>query len=63
MTRSIPSTPICRPQLPPVTAKNAAYNGTIAVGASVAIGYQATHTGNTAAPSSFALNGATCTST
>ena len=46
-----------------VTAKNAAYNGSIAAGASVAIGYQATHTGNTAAPSSFALNGANCTST
>ncbi len=44
-----------------VTARNVAYNGTIAPGASVGIGFQANHTGNAARPSSFALNGATCT--
>ncbi|MFE9686935.1 PHB depolymerase family esterase [Streptomyces sp. NPDC006285] len=46
----------------PVTATNAAYNGTIAAGASVNIGYQASHTGNSAAPGSFSLNGTACTS-
>ncbi|MEE6257658.1 cellulose binding domain-containing protein [Plantactinospora sonchi] len=44
-----------------VTARNAAYNGTIAPNASVSIGFQATHSGNTARPTSFTLNGATCT--
>lgn len=43
-----------------VTARNVAHNAEIAVGASVSIGFQATHTGNTAAPGSFTLNGATC---
>jgi poly(hydroxyalkanoate) depolymerase family esterase len=44
-----------------VTATNAAYNGTLAPGASVTIGYQANHTGDSAAPGAFALNGAACT--
>ncbi|GAB2894873.1 cellulose binding domain-containing protein [Streptomyces mayteni] len=44
-----------------VTAANASYNGTIAPGASVGIGFQATHTGNAAAPTGFALNGGACT--
>jgi poly(3-hydroxybutyrate) depolymerase len=44
-----------------VTARNASYNAAIAANASVSIGFQATHTGNTAAPSGFRLNGATCT--
>ncbi|GAB7046406.1 extracellular catalytic domain type 1 short-chain-length polyhydroxyalkanoate depolymerase [Catenuloplanes indicus] len=44
-----------------VTARNAGHNAAIAPGASVSIGFQATHTGNTAAPSSFSLNGAACT--
>jgi len=44
-----------------VTARNASYNGTIAAGGSISIGFQATHTGNTAAPTSFTLNGAACT--
>ncbi|MCM1976015.1 PHB depolymerase family esterase [Streptomyces sp. G1] len=44
-----------------VTATNASYNGTLAPGASVSIGYQATHTGNSAAPGSFTLNGTACT--
>ncbi|MFG2459789.1 PHB depolymerase family esterase [Streptomyces sp. NPDC048523] len=45
-----------------VTATNATYNGTIAPNASVSIGYQANHSGNSAAPGGFTLNGATCTS-
>jgi hypothetical protein len=43
-----------------VTATNASYNGALAPGASATIGYQANHTGNSAAPTGFALNGATC---
>lgn len=43
-----------------VTARNAAYNATIAPNASTGIGFQATHTGNTAGPPSFTLNGAAC---
>ncbi len=44
-----------------VTARNVSYNGSIAPGASVSIGFQATHTGNAAAASGFALNGSGCT--
>ncbi len=44
-----------------MTARNVSYNGTIAPNASVGIGFQATHTGNTAEPGSFTLNGAACT--
>ncbi|WP_420119120.1 PHB depolymerase family esterase [Micromonospora sp.] len=43
-----------------VTATNVSYNGTLAPGASTTIGFQATHTGNAAAPATFTLNGATC---
>ncbi|MEU4694786.1 cellulase family glycosylhydrolase [Actinoplanes sp. NPDC023714] len=43
-----------------VTATNVSYNGSIPAGGSVSIGYQATHTGNAAAPTGFTLNGATC---
>jgi poly(hydroxyalkanoate) depolymerase family esterase len=43
-----------------LTATNVSYNGTIAAGTSTTIGFQATHTGNAAAPSAFALNGAPC---
>ncbi|MER6349841.1 extracellular catalytic domain type 1 short-chain-length polyhydroxyalkanoate depolymerase [Streptomyces sp. NPDC001595] len=43
-----------------VTATNAAYNGTLAPNASVTIGYQATHAGNSGAPGAFTLNGAAC---
>jgi acetylxylan esterase len=43
-----------------VTARNVSYNGAIAPGSSVSIGFQATHTGNSAAPSGFTLNGAAC---
>jgi hypothetical protein len=44
-----------------VTATNASYNGAIAPGASIGIGFQATHTGNTGKPASFTLNGTACT--
>ncbi|MFF0156780.1 PHB depolymerase family esterase [Streptomyces sp. NPDC005263] len=44
-----------------VTATNVAYNGTIAPNASVTIGYQANHAGNSAAPTGFTLNGKACT--
>ncbi|MDI6103661.1 PHB depolymerase family esterase [Actinoplanes sp. NEAU-A12] len=43
-----------------VTARNAGHNGTVAPGASVTIGYQATHTGNAGAPAGYALNGSAC---
>ncbi|MFV2120281.1 cellulose binding domain-containing protein [Streptomyces sp. Act-28] len=43
-----------------VTATNAAYNGRIAPGAGVSIGYQATHTGVPAEPTAFTLNGTAC---
>ncbi|WP_435821359.1 family 43 glycosylhydrolase [Micromonospora parva] len=43
-----------------VTARNVSHNSAISPGASVSIGFQANHTGNTAAPSTFTLNGATC---
>jgi acetylxylan esterase len=43
-----------------VTATNAPYNATIAPGGSVTFGFQATHTGNTAKPAAFSLNGTPC---
>lgn len=43
-----------------VTAANVAYNAVVAPNASVSIGFQANHTGNTAAPTAFSLNGASC---
>ncbi|WP_394817364.1 extracellular catalytic domain type 1 short-chain-length polyhydroxyalkanoate depolymerase [Streptomyces doudnae] len=43
-----------------VTATNAAYNAALAPNASVTFGYQATHTGNSAAPGAFTLNGTAC---
>ena len=43
-----------------VTATNVSYNGTLTPGASTAIGFQATHTGNAAAPTAFTLNGVPC---
>jgi endo-1,4-beta-xylanase len=45
-----------------VAAVNLSYNGTIAPGGTASFGFQANHTGNTAAPTGFALNGASCTS-
>ncbi|MFI6206154.1 PHB depolymerase family esterase [Streptomyces sp. NPDC051041] len=44
-----------------VTATNAAYNGTLAPNASVTVGYQASHTGDSTAPRAFTLNGTACT--
>ena len=44
-----------------VNARNVSYNGTLAPGATVEIGFQATHTGNTAEPAAFTLNGTACT--
>ena len=43
-----------------VTATNVAWNGTLAPGASLDVGFNGTHTGSTASPTSFTLNGATC---
>ncbi|GAA0341661.1 cellulose binding domain-containing protein [Actinoallomurus spadix] len=43
-----------------VTATNASYNGSLAPGASAGIGFQAGHTGDTAAPTAFTLNGSPC---
>ncbi|MFI7213524.1 PHB depolymerase family esterase [Micromonospora maritima] len=43
-----------------VTARNVSYNGAIAPGGSVTIGFQATHTGNTGSPGAFTLNGSLC---
>lgn len=44
-----------------VSATNVNYNGTLAPGATVDIGFQANHTGNTAEPTAFTLNGIPCT--
>ena len=46
-----------------VTARNLAYNAVIPARGSTTIGFQATHTGNTARPGSFSLNGSPCTLT
>ena len=43
-----------------VTAKNVSYNAQVPPGGSTSFGFQATHTGNAAAPTSFTLNGAAC---
>ncbi|MFI5845778.1 cellulose binding domain-containing protein [Catenuloplanes sp. NPDC051500] len=43
-----------------VTATNVGHNATLAPGGSVTFGFQATHTGDSGAPSAYALNGATC---
>ncbi|MEH1101775.1 extracellular catalytic domain type 1 short-chain-length polyhydroxyalkanoate depolymerase [Micromonospora sp. CPCC 205561] len=43
-----------------VTARDVGHNATLAPGASVTLGFQATHTGDTTRPSSFTLNGAAC---
>jgi glucuronoarabinoxylan endo-1,4-beta-xylanase len=44
-----------------VSARNVSYNGTLAPGAGVEVGFQATHTGNTSEPTTFTLNGIPCT--
>jgi endo-1,4-beta-xylanase len=43
-----------------VTATNVSYNAAIPAGGSTTIGFQASHTGNSAAPTGFALNGTAC---
>jgi len=43
-----------------VTARNVGHNAAIAPNASVSIGFQATHTGDTGEPAAFTLNGAAC---
>ena len=42
------------------TLTNASYNGSIPVNGSVTVGFQGTWTRNDTAPTSFTLNGATC---
>ena len=42
------------------TLTNASYNGNIAPGGSVSVGFQGTWTSNDTSPTSFALNGASC---
>nr|WP_279433307.1 cellulose binding domain-containing protein [Micromonospora sp. KC606] len=44
-----------------ITARNVSYNAAIPANGSVNIGFQANHTGNTATPASFSLNGSPCT--
>lgn len=43
-----------------VTARNAPYNATVAAGAAVTFGFQATYSGTNTAPAQFALNGTVC---
>ncbi|MEU7875276.1 cellulose binding domain-containing protein [Dactylosporangium sp. NPDC049140] len=43
-----------------VTARNVGYNAGIPAGGSTSFGFQATHTGNSAAPGAFSLNGTAC---
>jgi poly(hydroxyalkanoate) depolymerase family esterase len=43
-----------------VTARNVGHNASIAPNGTVSVGFQATHTGNTAKPASFSLNGTAC---
>ncbi|WP_440069596.1 cellulose binding domain-containing protein [Streptosporangium sp. OZ121] len=44
-----------------VSARNVSHNAALAPGATIDIGFQATHTGNTAEPTAFTLNGIACT--
>jgi hypothetical protein len=44
-----------------VTARNIAWNGAIPPNGSASFGFQANHTGNSAAPAAFTLNGTACT--
>ncbi len=43
------------------TLTNASYNGTIAAGSNITVGFQGTWTSNHANPTSFAINGTSCT--
>jgi len=44
-----------------VTARNVSYNGSVATGASTSFGFNGSWTSSNAVPTSFALNGVTCT--
>ena len=44
-----------------VTARNISWNGAVPPNGSTSFGFQATHTGNSAAPTAFTLNGSACT--
>lgn len=44
-----------------ISVKDAGYNGTIAAGAAVSTGAQFSYSGTNAAPTSYAINGTTCT--
>jgi len=44
-----------------VTAKNAGYNGAVATNGTVSFGFNGSWTGSNPAPTSFAVNGVTCT--
>jgi cellulase/cellobiase CelA1 len=44
-----------------VTARPVTHNTTINPAGTAGFGFQATHTGNTAEPTSFSLNGTACT--
>ncbi|MER6824893.1 cellulose binding domain-containing protein [Streptosporangium sp. NPDC000563] len=44
-----------------VSAVNVSHNATLAPGATIDIGFQANHTGNTGKPTAFTLNGIACT--
>lgn len=44
-----------------ITARNLAYNGSIAPGANTSFGFQGTYSGSFAKPPAFTLNGSTCT--
>ncbi|MGA4731787.1 non-reducing end alpha-L-arabinofuranosidase family hydrolase [Micromonospora taraxaci] len=44
-----------------VTARNVSYNGAVATNGSVSFGFNGSWTGSNPAPTSFALNGVTCT--
>jgi hypothetical protein len=44
-----------------VTAKNVSYNGSVATNATVSFGFNGSWTGSNPAPTSFAVNGVTCT--
>ncbi|MFI5896216.1 non-reducing end alpha-L-arabinofuranosidase family hydrolase [Actinoplanes sp. NPDC051513] len=44
-----------------VTAKNVSYNGSVATNGTVAFGFNGSWTGSNPAPTSFAVNGVTCT--
>lgn len=46
---------------PRVVATNAAWNGVVAPGASVTVGFNGSHSGNNPPPDQFALNGHVCT--